>query len=271
MPSAAISVKWEWPQLTCLDSVPRWALLLIQLPSSLLCCCFWSMSSPPHPPFSKDPSLLSLPPLPSLPPPTTPPELQYKLLLSFVLALSMGAQTAGVQARSALILEMTLRHFYFSASLRHCHGQGLLRITPGQQSRQKENVKPRSLPPTSLALGPTSCFQQSPYMTSLLANLTDCHSLGLSFPSRSPSSHGTVLSSILNVLHSVPSNAKLKKKTKLSSPGCLCLLAALSQKGTLHQYPHEQWSARATWQPSSALESWRHELQVQCQGSEAVT
>lgn len=103
-----------------------------------------------------------IPPCPALlpPPPTTPPELQYKLLLSFALTLSTGAQTAGVQARSALILEMTLRHFYLSASLRHCHGQGLLHIALGQQSGQKENVKlcPKS-PPTLPTLGPTNCFQ----------------------------------------------------------------------------------------------------------------
>lgn len=53
-----------------------------------------------------------------------------------------------------------------------------------------------------------------------------------------------MLPSILSVLHSVFSNAKLKKKTKLASPGCLCLLAALNQKGVLHQYPHVQWSMR---------------------------
>lgn len=142
------------------------------------------MSSSLHPclPFSKDPSLPSLPSLP-LPP------LQYKLLLSFALALSMGAQTAGIQARSTLLLEMTLRHFYFSASLRHCHGQGLLHIARGLRSRQKENVKPcPRVSLTPVILGPTSYFQQSPFMTSLLANLTDyLLVIGFSFLSRRPS------------------------------------------------------------------------------------
>lgn len=145
-------MKWEWPQLP-------WAYLpwlctqvgpvLIQLPSSpvlLLLVCVLPSSSMSSLQQGSFPSLPPLTPTPSTSynrqPSSPSPQLQYKLLLSFALALSMGAQTAGVQARSTLILEMTLRHFYFSASLRHRHGQGLLHIALGLQSRQKENVKP---------------------------------------------------------------------------------------------------------------------------------
>lgn len=144
------------------------------------------LQGPPPPP---PPRSLSLPTLPPLHPPTTSPDLQYKLFIRCS-GPEQGAQTARVQARSALILGMTCRPYYLSASLRHCHGQGLLHKAPGQRSRQKENVNP--CPPESplLTLGPTSCFQEHPSMTSSLANLTDYHSLASVSPQGDPGSRG---------------------------------------------------------------------------------
>jgi hypothetical protein len=159
LPSASTFAKWEWPQ-------PPWAylpwlctqvgpvadpaavfspvllLLVYVLPSS-------SMS------FLLQGAFPSLPHPPSLPPPTTPPEMQHKLLLSSALALSTGTQTAGVQARSALILEMTLKHFYFSASLRHCHGRGAAAYHTGSAVKARKKMSsPGAFPPHPLLWAP---------------------------------------------------------------------------------------------------------------------
>lgn len=93
--------------------------------------------------------------------PATSPDLQYKLFIHSS-GPEQGAQTARVQARSALILGMTCRPYYLSASLRHCHGQGLIHKAPGQRSRQKENVNPCPPRISTPYSGPHELFTGAP-------------------------------------------------------------------------------------------------------------